>query len=125
MACCPLARGSQRELGVPTALDRRIQQAISQTLTAICDSGFSERRFGFRPGRSAHDAIERARRDIAEGYEWAGDLDLDRFFDRVNQDRLMARLADQDPQRVVTDPRRIIGGRRQRRPPSSPTSSGR
>lgn len=89
----PKPDGGKRELGVPTALDRLIQQAISQTLTPICDPGFSERSFGFRPGRSAHDAIERARRDIAEGFEWAVDLDLDRFFDRVNQDRLMARVA--------------------------------
>lgn len=90
----PKPDGRKRELGVPTALDRMIQQAITQTLTPILDPGFSERSFGFRPGRSAHQAVERARRDIAEGYEWVVDLDLDRFFDRVNQDRLMARLAE-------------------------------
>lgn len=90
----PKPDGGERELGVPTALDRLIQQAISQTLTPIFDPTFSERSFGFRPGRSAHQAVERARRDIAGGFEWAADLDLDRFFDRVNQDRLMARVAE-------------------------------
>lgn len=89
----PKPSGGVRELGVPTALDRMIQQALNQTLTATFDPHFSERSFGFRPGRSAHQAIERARRDIADGYEYAVDLDLDRFFDRVCHDRLMARVA--------------------------------
>jgi RNA-directed DNA polymerase len=78
--------------------DRMIQQALSQVLVPVFDPGFSERSFGFRPGRSAHDAIKRARRDIAEGHEWAVDLDLDRFFDRVQHDALMAKVA-----RRVTD----------------------
>jgi len=73
----PKPSGGERELGVPTALDRLIQQAIAQTLTPVFDPGFSERSFGFRPGRSAHQAVERARRDIAEGFEWVVDLDLD------------------------------------------------
>jgi RNA-directed DNA polymerase len=89
----PKPTGGERELGVPTALDRMIQQAISQVLTPIFDPGFSDRSYGFRPGRSAHQAIERARRDIACGFEWAVDLDLDRFFDRVQHDALMARVA--------------------------------
>lgn len=89
----PKPSGGQRELGVPTALDRVIQQALSQVLVPVFDSGFSERSFGFRPGRSAHQAIKRARRDIAEGFERAVDLDLDRFFDRVQHDTLMARVA--------------------------------
>lgn len=105
----PKPDGAERELGVPTALDRLIQQAIAQALTPILDPGFSERSFGFRPGRSAHQAIERARREIAEGYEWAVDLDLDRFFDRVNQDRLMARLADRvDDKKVLRLIRRYL-----------------
>lgn len=79
----PKPSGGERELGVPTALDRVIQQALSQVLVPVFDPGFSERSFGFRPGRSAHDAIRRAQRDIAEGFEFAVDLDLDRFFDRV------------------------------------------
>lgn len=89
----PKPSGGKRELGVPTALDRVIQQALSQVLTPVFDPGFSERSFGFRPGRSAHRAIRRAQRDIAEGYGWAVDLDLDRFFDRVQHDALMARVA--------------------------------
>lgn len=94
----PKPSGGERELGVPTALDRVIQQALSQVLVPVFDPGFSERSFGFRPGRSAHQAIRRAQRDIAEGHEWAVDLDLDRFFDRVQHDALMARVA-----RRVTD----------------------
>ena len=94
----PKPSGGERELGVPTALDRLIEQALSQVLTPVFDPGFSERSFGFRPGRSAHQAVERARRDIAEGHERAVDLDLDRFFDRVQHDALMARVA-----RRVTD----------------------
>lgn len=94
----PKPSGGERELGVPTALDRLIQQALSQVLVSVFDPGFSERSFGFRPGRSAHDAIRRAQRDIVEGHEWAVDLDLDRFFDRVQHDALMARVA-----RRVTD----------------------
>jgi RNA-directed DNA polymerase len=89
----PKPSGGERELGVPTALDRVIQQALSQVLVPVFDPGFSERSFGFRPGRSAHQAIRRAQRDIAEGHEYAVDLDLDRFFDRVQHDALMARVA--------------------------------
>lgn len=89
----PKPSGGERELGVPTVLDRVIQQALSQVLVPVFDPGFSERSFGFRPRRSAHDAIRRAQRDIAEGHEWAVDLDLDRFFDRVQHDALMARVA--------------------------------
>ena len=77
----PKPPGGERELGVPTALDRLIQQALSQVLVPIFDPGFSERSFGFRPERSAHQAIKRAQRDIAEGHEWAVDLDLDRFLE--------------------------------------------
>lgn len=96
----PKPSGGDRELGVPTALDRVIQQALSQVLVSIFDPGFSEGSFGFRPGHSAHQAIRRAQRDIAEGHEWAVDLDLDRFFDRVQHDALMAKVA-----RQVTDKR--------------------
>jgi RNA-directed DNA polymerase len=94
----PKPSGGERELGVPTALDRVIQQALSQVLVPVFDPGFSECSLGFRPERSAHQAIKRAQRDIAEGHEWAVDLDLDRFFDRVQHDRLMAVVA-----RRVTD----------------------
>jgi RNA-directed DNA polymerase len=96
----PKPSGGERELGVPTAVDRLICQALAQVLTPIFDPGFSERSFGFRPVRSAHEAVERARRDIAEGHAWAVSLDLDRYFDRVQHDALMARVA-----RRVTDKR--------------------
>jgi group II intron reverse transcriptase/maturase len=89
----PKPAGGERELGVPTVLDRMVQQALAQVMTPLFDPHFSERSFGFRPGRSAHQAVERARADVACGFEWAVELDLDRFFDRVNHDALMARVA--------------------------------
>jgi group II intron reverse transcriptase/maturase len=89
----PKPSGGERELGVPTALDRMIQQALQQVLTPIFDPGFADESFGFRPGRSAHGAVEAARRHLDSGAEWVVDLDLDRFFDRVQHDRLMARVA--------------------------------
>ena len=89
----PKPTGEMRELGVPTALDRMIQQALSQVLTPIFDPAFADESFGFRPGRSAHGAVEAARRHLDSGAEWVVDLDLDRFFDRVGHDRLMARVA--------------------------------
>jgi RNA-directed DNA polymerase len=82
-----------RTLGIPTVLDRMIQQALLQVLTPIFDPTFSESSFGFRPGRSAHDAVRQAREHIAEGARWVVDLDLEKFFDRVNHDVLMARVA--------------------------------
>jgi len=82
-----------RTLGIPTVLDRMIQQALLQALTPIFDPTFSDGSFGFRPGRSAHGAVVRAREHIAAGYEWVVDLDLEKFFDRVNHDVLMARVA--------------------------------
>jgi len=89
----PKPSGGTRVLGVPTALDRLIQQALAQVLTPVFDPCFSERSFGFRPGRSAHQAVECARQSIADGAVWAVDLDLDAFFDRVQHDALMARVA--------------------------------
>jgi RNA-directed DNA polymerase len=82
-----------RTLGIPTVLDRMIQQALLQVLTPIFDPTFSDGSFGFRPGRSTHGAIVRAREHIAAGYGWVVDLDLEKFFDRVNHDVLMARVA--------------------------------
>ena len=82
-----------RLLGIPTVLDRMLQQALLQVLTPIFDPTFSESSFGFRPGRSAHDAVRRARQYMAEGHRWVVDLDLEKFFDRVNHDVLMARVA--------------------------------
>lgn len=85
--------GGRRPLGIPTVLDRLIQQALLQALQPLVDPTFSDRSFGFRPGRSALDAVERAREHIAAGHRWVVDLDLDKFFDRVNHDVLMARVA--------------------------------
>ncbi len=82
-----------RTLGIPTVIDRLIQQAILQVLQPHFDVTFSNGSFGFRPGRSAHQAIERAREHIANGCRWVVDMDLEKFFDRVNHDVLMSRLA--------------------------------
>ena len=97
----PKPGGGERLLGVPTCLDRLIQQAIAQVLTPIFDPGFSGSSFGFRPGRSAHQAVRVARRCIQDGLEWVVDIDLDRFFDRVQFDVLMARVARKVDDRMV------------------------
>lgn len=89
----PKPSGATRELGVPTALDRLVQQALLQVLTPVFDPTFADESFGFRPGRSAHGAVQAARRHLDSGAEWVVDLDLDRFFDRVQHDALMARVA--------------------------------
>lgn len=96
----PKPDGGERELGVPTVLDRLIQQAIAQALTPIFDPAFSPHSYGFRPGRSAHQAVRAARAFVVEGYTWVVDVDLERFFDRVQHDVLMARVA-----RKLKDPR--------------------
>jgi RNA-directed DNA polymerase len=80
-------------LGIPTVLDRLIQQALLQVLTPIFEPTFSDGSFGFRPGRSTHDAILRAQAHVAAGFGWCVDFDLEKFFDRVNHDVLMARVA--------------------------------
>jgi RNA-directed DNA polymerase len=82
-----------RMLGIPTVMDRMIQQAVLQVLQPIFEPTFSEDSFGFRPGRSAHGAVLRARAYVEQGSEWVVDLDLEKFFDRVNHDVLMARVA--------------------------------
>jgi len=84
--------GGERQLGIPTVLDRLIQQAIHQGLTGIFEPTFSEHSYGFRPKRNAHQAVEQARMYQSEGYEWVVDIDLADFFDTVNHDRLMERL---------------------------------
>ena len=86
--------GGVRKLGIPTVLDRFVQQAVQQVLQRKWDRAFSEHSYGFRPGRSAHQAVEAAQRYIAEGHRWVVDLDLEKFFDRVNHDRLMAKIAE-------------------------------
>src|SRR6266700_6605287 len=85
--------GGKRKLGIPTVLDRFVQQAVQQVLQKQWDPTFSEHSYGFRPGRSAHQAVAQAQQYIAEGCGWCVDLDLEKFFDRVNHDRLMARIA--------------------------------
>jgi RNA-directed DNA polymerase len=89
----PKLDGGMRKLGVPTVLDRWIQQAILQVLQRRWDANFSDHSYGFRPKRSAHQAVSRAQQYIIEGRGWVVDLDLEKFFDRVNHDRLMARIA--------------------------------
>jgi RNA-directed DNA polymerase len=81
-----------RQLGIPTVQDRFIQQAIHQVLSAHFEPTFSEHSYGFRPGRSAHDAVKAARVHVEAGYKWVVDIDMERFFDTVNHDRLMARM---------------------------------
>jgi RNA-directed DNA polymerase len=85
--------GGVRKLGIPTVLDRFIQQAVMQVLQGRWDPTFSEHSHGFRPQRSAHQAVAKAQQYIAEGNRWVVDLDLEKFFDRVNHDRLMAAIA--------------------------------
>jgi len=89
----PKPDGGVRKLGVPCVVDRLIQQALLQVLQAGWDPTFSEHSYGFRPGRSAHQAVAQAQRYVAEGYGVVVDLDLEKFFDRVNHDGLMARIA--------------------------------
>jgi RNA-directed DNA polymerase len=89
----PKPDGGVRKLGIPTVLDRFIQQAVMQVLQQRWDPGFSDHSYGFRPGRSAHQAVAQAQRCIAAGYCWLVDLDLEKFFDRVNHDKLMAQIA--------------------------------
>jgi len=102
----PKPTGGLRPLGIPTVLDRLIQQAIAQVLGPIFDPGFSEHSFGFRPGRSAHGAVRRVHEYVRQGYRIAVDMDLSKFFDTVNHDAVMHRVA-----RKVRDKRvlRLIG----------------
>jgi RNA-directed DNA polymerase len=89
----PKPDGGVRQLGIPTVLDRMVQQAVMQVLQGRWDAEFSEHSHGFRPGRSAHQAVAKAQQYIAEGRRWVVDLDLEKFFDRVNHDKLMASIA--------------------------------
>jgi RNA-directed DNA polymerase len=90
----PKPDGGVRKLGVPCVVDRLIQQALLQVLQKQWDPTFSEHSYGFRPGRSAHQAVAQSQRYVAEGYSYVVDIDLVKFFDRVNHDRLMARVAE-------------------------------
>jgi len=89
----PKPDGGVRKLGIPTVLDRFIQQAVRQVLQRRWDRTFSNHSYGFRPGRSAQQAVAQAQQYIAEGHGWCVDLDLEKFFDRVNHDKLMGQIA--------------------------------
>jgi RNA-directed DNA polymerase len=89
----PKENGKKRNLGIPTVVDRVIQQAIAQVLTPIYEKQFSENSFGFRPKRSAHDAIRRSQSNIQEGYKYVVDMDLEKYFDTVNQSKLVEVLS--------------------------------
>jgi RNA-directed DNA polymerase len=89
----PKPDGGVRKLGIPSVLCRFIQQAVMQVLQRQWDPTFSDHSYGFRPGRSAHQAVAQAQRYVAEGYSWVVDLDLEKFFDRVHHDKLMAQIA--------------------------------
>ena len=90
----PKPDGGVRKLGIPTVLDRFIQQAVMQVLQKQWDRTFSDHSYGFRPGRSAHQAVAQAQQHIAAGHGWCIDLDLEKFFDRVNHDKLMGQIAE-------------------------------
>jgi len=99
----PKPNGGVRQLGIPTVVDRLIQQALHQVISPLFEPNFSESSYGFRPGRSAQQAVSAAREYVAEGRRWVVDLDLEKFFDRVNHDIMMSRLA-----RRIRD-KRVLG----------------
>ncbi len=105
----PKGGGGMRELGIPTVLDRFIQQALLQVLQSELDGSFSRHSYGFRPGKSAHQAVREAQRYVQEGRRWVVDVDLEKFFDRVNHDVLMGKLAKRiGDRRVLTIIRRYL-----------------
>ena len=105
----PKPQGGVRTLGIPTVVDRLIQQALHQVLQTIFEPTFSDASYGFRPGRTAHQGLRRARQYVAHGKRWVVDIDLEQFFDRVNHDLLMSKLATKiDDARVLTLIRRYL-----------------
>lgn len=106
----PKPDGGERQLGIPTVVDRLIQQAVHQVISPIFDAGFSESSYGYRPSRSAQQAVERARRYVAGGRRWVVDIDLEKFFDRVNHDILMDRVERKmKDERITKLIRRYLG----------------
>ena len=97
----PKPAGGERHLGVPTVIDRFIQQALLQVLQQDWDDSFSDSSFGFRPKRSAHQAIRQAQQYVREGYRWTVDMDLEKFFDSVNHDILMQRIKQRIDEQAV------------------------
>lgn len=91
----PKSNGKKRNLGIPTTTDRVIQQAIAQILSPIYENKFSENSYGFRPNRNAHDALKRIKEIAEEGYTWVVDLDLEKYFDTVNQSKLIQILSEE------------------------------
>lgn len=89
------SNGKKSPLGIPTVLDRTIQQAIAQPISDIYEKIFSEYSYGFRPGRSRHDAVKQALEYLNEGNEWVIDIDIEQFFDKVNHDKLIQILREQ------------------------------
>ncbi len=129
----PKPDGGQRMLGIPTVVDRLIQQALHQVLSPVFEPTFSAASYGFRPGRSAHQALQAAQQHVAAGKRWVVDMDLEKFFDRVNHDRLMSKLAEKiDDARVLKLIRRyleagmmedgLVSPRRQGTPQGGPLS---
>ena len=90
-------------LGIPTVLDRLITQAIAQVMSPIFDPAFSAHSYGFRPGRSAHQALEQMCAHITDGHRWVVDFDLEKFFDQVNHDILMSRVALEDQRQTALE----------------------
>jgi group II intron reverse transcriptase/maturase len=99
----PKASGGQRGLGIPNVVDRVVQEAVRSVLEPLYEPTFHEGSHGFRPGRSCHTAVARAQQYVDDGHEWVVDIDLEKFFDKVNHQRLMARLAER-----VTDRRLLV-----------------
>lgn len=97
----PKPNGKQRPLGIPTVVDRVIQQAVAQVLTGIYEPYFSNYSYGFRPGRSAHDAMNTALNNLNSGYEWVVDLDIEKYFDTVNHDKLISILREKVNDKVT------------------------
>jgi group II intron reverse transcriptase/maturase len=102
-ATIPKADGGQRALGIPNVVDRVVMEAVRQVLEPLFEPTFHASSHGFRPGRSCHTAIAEAKQHVRQGYEWVVDIDLEKFFDRVNHQRLIARLA-----RRVDDRRLLV-----------------
>jgi RNA-directed DNA polymerase len=121
----PKPEGGRRTLGIPTVVDRLIQQALHQVLSPIFEADFSASSYGFRPGRNAHQALKAARQQVAAGKRWVVDMDLEKFFDRVNHDLLMGKLAQKiEDARVLKLIRRYLKAGMMQEGLTSPRAQG-